>query len=69
MWLHGRDAKRHKVYVGASKTALKLVATQTNNIYTPAVPWKPSVTYYWRVDTVTKSGKTITGNLWSFTCK
>jgi len=66
IWLGGKDAIEHRIYVGTSKTNLALKRTQKNNICVPNSGWTPGATYCWRVDTVTAHG-TVQGAVWVFT--
>ena len=66
MWLEGRDVVSNHVLFGENPSNLKLVSSQTNNIFTPPEELIPSRTYYWRVDTATSDGSIVKGDLWSF---
>ena len=65
MWLSGLKAVRHRIFFGASTDDLKFKLEQENNIFNPG-PLKPGVTYFWRIDAVTKAG-VLKGNIWRFT--
>ncbi len=73
MWLEGKEAISHDVYLGASETAVananrespEYKGNRATNILDPG-PLKAARTYYWRVDAVTKDG-TVAGAVWSFT--
>lgn len=65
MWLGGRNAISHNVYLGTSSGSLVLRSSQTNNIFDPG-NLTLGQTYHWRIDTVT-SGGTVIGDEWSFT--
>jgi len=66
MWLEGRDATQHRVYVGSKPDDLTLVRQQANNIYVPTEPWHSGQHVTWRVDTVTPRG-IVRGEAWMFT--
>jgi len=76
MWLRGRSAITHNLYLAETKadaewvdiTFERPVSGQTgmrNNIFDPGrlVPGK---TYYWRVDAVERDGSVVKGDVWSF---
>ena len=73
MWLTGYSSLSSDLYFGTSKTEVSLAGkgsesfrgNQLNNIYYPG-PLQSGQTYYWRVDAVL-AGKTIKGQVWSFT--
>ena len=65
-WRPGRGAKSHKVYLGADKTDLPLLAEveRPEQLRLPAL--EQSQTYYWRVDEVRADGTVVTGDVWEF---
>jgi len=68
MFLEGYGCKQHKIYLGTSPDALKLVCSledaSSNIIDLPDL--QPATPYFWRVDTVGEIG---TGSVWSFNTK
>ena len=74
MWLGGYRAASHDIYfgkdretvAGANRKSGQYKGNQTNNIFEPG---KLDVgrTYYWRIDTVDKSGVVTAGDVWGFT--
>ena len=65
-WMPGANATGHKVYLGTSSDALKLLAevSDSTSIVVPAL--ERGVTYNWRVDEVQSDDSVITGDVWSF---
>lgn len=68
----GYKAQQHHIYYGNNPRSLKRIATevaQHNVICLGKYGIKPGkgTTYYWRVDTVLKHGKVISGPLWYYT--
>jgi hypothetical protein len=66
-WTAGVNAVAHNVYFGTDIEELLPVSIQqtTNEIKLTALDYE--VTYYWRVDEVDSDGRTITGEVWTFT--
>jgi hypothetical protein len=66
-WTAGVNAVAHNVYFGTDIEELLPVSTQqtTNEIKLTALDHE--VTYYWRVDEVDSDGRTISGEVWTFT--
>jgi hypothetical protein len=68
MFLGGRDATSHVVYLGTAAERLEKKAELTDtNICSPG-KLKSGGIYYWRVDAV-RDGKTVKGAVWRFTVK
>jgi hypothetical protein len=76
MWLHGRDAVAHDVYVARTKeeaeaadgNSTSLLASETgikNNIFGLG-KLEPGQTYYWRVDVIKPDRARIKGDVWNF---
>lgn len=65
-WMQGANAIGHRIYMGTSPDALKLLAV-VSDLTSTVVPFlKRSVTYYWRVDEIQSDGSAVTGDVWSF---
>jgi hypothetical protein len=62
----GEKAKSHRVYLGADKSNLPLLAEVKNpkQLRLPALEENQS--YYWRVDEVGTDGTVVTGDIWKF---
>lgn len=75
IWLGAYKATDDELYFGTEKNAVAKASAsspeykgkQKHNIFKPG-KLQPGKTYYWRVDAI-KKGKTIKGNVWSFTVK
>lgn len=69
IWLQGYQAKGHTVFFGASPDDLEEVGSfdMSSNICPPGRVLERGTTYYWRVDTIDRSGAELTGEVWSFT--
>ncbi|MHC4624174.1 MAG: LamG-like jellyroll fold domain-containing protein [Planctomycetota bacterium] len=65
-WVPGLDVKRYKVYFGADPNKLKLVGKVKDPSFARLPPLRRHEHYYWRIDSLTKSGDLVKGNLWSF---
>lgn len=65
MWLEGYKADAHRLFRGAAAATLSDQGLQKRNIFSPGM-LRPNTTYYWRVDVI-RAGKTIPGQVWSFT--
>ena len=76
MWLHGRDAVAHDVYVARTKeeaeaadgNSTSLLASETgikNNIFGLG-KLEPGQTYYWRVDVIKPDRVRMKGDVWNF---
>ncbi|TLX74336.1 T9SS type A sorting domain-containing protein [Labilibacter sediminis] len=65
MWKEGLNAVQHKVYLGANPSNLKLVSTQTNNVFDPGELDSDKV-YFWRIDEMLVDGSELEGSLWYF---
>lgn len=69
MFLEAYESEQHRVYVGTSPNALKLVRSlrdaSSNIVDLPDL--QPSTTYYWRVDAADDKGAVRQGHVWSFT--
>ena len=63
-WIAGRNAISHEVSFGTTNPP-PVKASQRDTTFVPG-PLEPGMTYYWRVDEVTASGK-IAGPVWRFT--
>lgn len=69
MWLAGRRAASHLVYLGSDRAAIA-VAKQfrgsfQGNIFSPS-ELVPGQKYFWRVDVRTRDGVTVKGPVWEF---
>ena len=64
IWRPAYQATQYQIYVGENQHSLSLVATSSDNIFSPS-PFLPNHHYVWRVDAITPAG-TITGDLWQF---
>jgi len=69
LWVPGQTAFRHVLYLGTDPNALERLATlPASQVFYNLWPGlAPGQTYYWRVDEIESSGRTISGMLWSFT--
>jgi len=65
MWRPAYKTSSYKVFLGTKPNALTQVSTLTSNIFDPGM-LKNNKRYYWRIDAITDSGQTITGELWHF---
>jgi hypothetical protein len=66
-WGKGLWATAHEVYFGMAPDSLVFEGSQLSNVF--ALPVLANdMTYYWRVDEVNTSGRTV-GDPWSFTTK
>lgn len=65
-WMPGANTTGHKVYMGTSSDALKLLAEVSNSMSTIVPVLKRGVIYYWRVDEIQSDGSVITGDVWNF---
>lgn len=63
-WVAGSGATSHELYLGTTSPGT-FQGSLSDSKFFPSLLAK-STTYYWRVDTVTSSGK-VTGDVWSFT--
>lgn len=63
-WLPARNSIRQRVYFGTTKSP-SLRKEQRQSAFQPG-RLRPATAYYWRVDSVTRSG-VVTGPLWTFT--
>jgi hypothetical protein len=67
MFLGGREAVKHNVWVGSSAESLKQSAELSDtNIFSPS-SLIAGKTYFWRVDAVAADGSVIPGAVWKFT--
>jgi hypothetical protein len=68
MWLPGYQAKSHTVYFGCDKNALAKIGEFTeSNICSPGRELTEDATYFWRVDTIDRFGRALSGPVWTFT--
>jgi len=65
-WMAGSDAISHDVYFGTSNPPA-FQGNQTATTFDPGTMFA-YITYYWRINEINDSGKTI-GEVWSFTTK
>ncbi|UCC99101.1 MAG: LamG domain-containing protein, partial [Phycisphaerales bacterium] len=65
-WRPGEKVKSHKVYLGADKHNLPLLAKvrKPDQLRLPVL--EESQTHYWRVDEVRADGTVVTGDIWEF---
>ena len=63
-WVAGSNATSHDVYFGTTSPGA-FQGNQTATTFDPS-PMALNTTYYWRIDEINSSGKTI-GKVWSFT--
>jgi len=65
-WRPGKKAKSHRVYLGADKSNLPLLAEvkKPKQLRLPVL--EKNQTYYWRVDEVRADGTVVTGDIWKF---
>jgi hypothetical protein len=65
-WRPGKEAKLHRVYFGADKSTLTLLAEveKAKQLRLPVL--EDNQTYYWRVDEVRTDGTVVTGDIWKF---
>jgi len=73
IWERGRDAVKHRLYLGDNADAVSQGAAETDmgeivdeTTYTPT-DLEGATTYYWRVDVIEADGTVQTGDVWSFT--
>ena len=64
MWLGAYKATSHDIYFGTDSNNLVFQQNQTNNVFDPG-QLQDEVTYYWKIDTVTRTG-IIAGDVWQF---
>lgn len=84
MWLAAYNAEAHYVYFNTNRTAVVTADTTSDiligvlktpaNVVAPSIKLKPNLTYYWRVDGLSKNLNDIDvgenkGNIWQFECK
>jgi len=70
-WLPGKDAAKHQVFFGTDLAAVTSGAASANKGTVSETKFdtgalRASTTYYWRVDVVKADGKTVAGDVWSF---
>ncbi len=65
-WFGGDDVLAHEVFFGTDPNNLEWMGTQLETAYLVEQELVRGTTYYWRVDEVTTTGDTATGDLWSF---
>ena len=70
-WLPGKDAVKHQVFFGTDMAAVTSGAASANKGTVSETKFdtgalRASTTYYWRVDVVKADGKTVAGDVWSF---
>ena len=69
MFLPGREAASHRIYLGEAGDALALAAGELSgdaNVFTPARYLRPGLSYKWRVDAVGADGAVVAGDEWGF---
>ncbi len=67
-WTAGKGTVKEDVYLGTDPAKLTKVSSgQKTTSYVPSSKLALGTTYYWRVDDVNAGGKTLQGDLWSFT--
>ena len=69
MFLPGREAASHRIYLGEAGDALALAAGELSgdaNVFTPARYLRPGLSYVWRVDAVGADGAVVAGDEWGF---
>jgi hypothetical protein len=66
VWRAGDKAKSHRIYLGADKSNLLLLAEvkKPKQLRLPVL--EENQTYYWRVDEVRTDGTVVTGDIWKF---
>jgi hypothetical protein len=65
-WRPGEKAKSHRVYLGADKSNLPLLAEVEKPKHLRLPVLEEDQTYYWRVDELRTDGTVVTGNIWKF---
>lgn len=70
-WTAGQGAVAHTVYLGSDKAAVEASAASVQVAAGAGLTYnftglKPFTTYYWRVNEIDSTGKTIAGPVWSF---
>ena len=66
-WTAGVNAVAHNVYFGPNINEMLPVSIQQATNETQLDILDYDVTYYWRIDEVDSEGRTITGDVWTFT--